>query len=246
MSKRDLFRTISLIDDDIAAEAGASKKAYKIHRIKKAVLIAAIIVVLSNVTALAANFVAVSRSSHSSVPTYKKTPATEVLERDIGIPVNIKNSFDNGYTFKRAYITENEDVFDNNEKNEYSGLVCKYVKDGEELSVSVEPQTFETERTDALDSLIYKDCELIYYSYQNKIVPPDYKMSEQDKEDEKAGKYVFSWGSDEVTIADVQIVTWAYNGVNFGITDISSAVSKDEIMEMAKELIDWQGNISEK
>ena len=55
------------------------------------------------------------------------------------------------------------------------------------------------------------DCETVdvdgttVYTMEDtyKFVPPDYEMTEQDKEDEASGKYIFSYGTDEVKYQNV-------------------------------------------
>ena len=41
------------------------------------------------------------------------------------------------------------------------------------------------------------------HSYVNKVVLPDYKMKEEDKENEENGDFIFSYGNDIV-----EIITW--------------------------------------
>lgn len=213
----------------------------KVFRIEKSISIAAVVVILICVTVWAANIILISQSSHSSdIPTYNQIPSAEILQRDIGILANIKNSYSNGYTFKSGHIAENINVFDNNETQSYKGLACVYEKDSQELCVFIEPLLVVKEKIADQSSINYNNCDLVYYSYQNKIVPSDYIMTEQDKKDEESGKYVFSYGSDEVSIFYVQIVVWTNNGINFEIIDNAKAVSKDEIIQMARETIDYQ------
>lgn len=60
----------------------------------------------------------------------------------------------------------------------------------------------------------YNGVGLYYYSYMNKIVSDDYKMTEQDKQDEKSGNVYYS----------------------FLTTDYD--LTKDDLVQMAKKIID--------
>ena len=73
---------------------------------------------------------------------------------------------------------------------------------------------------------------------QNKVVPADYQQTEQDMKDEESGKYVFSYGADEVEISQVQGVEWEQDGIYYNITAIDSPLDKQGLINMAKEVID--------
>ena len=55
--------------------------------------------------------------------------------------------------------------------------------------------------------------DVYYHSYTNKLVPPDYKMTDEDKKAEENGELVFSYGSSEVEIKEVQSVSWKKDGM---------------------------------
>ena len=87
---------------------------------------------------------------------------------------------------------------------------------------------------------MYKNSEIRYVSYVNKLVPSDYRPTEQELLDEKKGKYVLSYGADTVRTIKVQILSWKYNGLNYSICALDNDITVDELVEMAKETIDYQ------
>ena len=66
-------------------------------------------------------------------------------------------------------------------------------------------------------------------------------MTAQDKADEASGKYGFSYGSAEVAYTQVQSLAWEYGGLNWELVAIDNSIPKEELVQMAKEIIDRQG-----
>ena len=88
---------------------------------------------------------------------------------------------------------------------------------------------------------IYRGSALHCYKYLNKIVPGNYELTEQDIRDKESGKYVFSFGSfGGVEVNDVRGVTFEYGGLSYSLCAINSTVGEDELLQMAKEIIDNQ------
>lgn len=63
------------------------------------------------------------------------------------------------------------------------------------------------------------------------------KMTEQDKEDEASGKYVFSYGTDEVEIQTMRQVMWKDGNVMFSLLDSEGTTDMDELVSMAEDVI---------
>ena len=64
------------------------------------------------------------------------------------------------------------------------------------------------------------------------------EMTEADKEAEAEGKLVFSYGASDVTISEVQSVTWKQDGIEYQLMQIDGKLSAEELTEMAGEAID--------
>lgn len=82
------------------------------------------------------------------------------------------------------------------------------------------------------------DTDIYYFHYTDKCVPADYEMTEADKEAQAEGKLVFSCGSPDVTISEVQSVTWKQHGIQYRLMQIDGKLSADELAEMAEEAIE--------
>jgi len=84
----------------------------------------------------------------------------------------------------------------------------------------------------------YRGIDLSYVSSTNKVVPEDYKMTEQDKNDEASGKYIFSYGSDKVEISEFKHLSWTQDGISYMFTAMDSNVTQEQLVKMAHQMID--------
>lgn len=242
MNNKFIYQAVSMIDDDLIAEAENSVKTVKTLRLKKVLLIAAATILLFSITALAASIILGNREEHvSNEPSYYDVPTVSELKKDIGISAKVVDEYTNGYVFKSGYISDLTDY--DTEKNligNYKGLHCSYENNGDTLYIGIDKAAFPELGENEEIVNVYKNSEIRYVSYVNKMVPPDYRPTEQELLDEKKGKYVLSYGADTVRTIKVQILSWTYNGLNYSICALDNDITVDELVEMAKETIDYQ------
>ncbi len=238
MNRHDLFNAVGEISGDIIAEAGERHRARRVSPIK-ITAIAAALTIAFGITAFAAVMV-VSRSSHSSnIPDYYDLPTAETLKNDVGIAPSFPEEFQNGYRFKSGHITYSEDA--NGETVEsYKGIDCVYEKDGDEISVFADAAKAGVGMDDCETAEVYNGAEIKYIEYMNKLVPPDYEMTDRDKKDEESGAIVFSYGSPEVKISRMQSIGFEYGGLNYSISAADSPLTREDLVQTAKEIIDMQ------
>ena len=243
MNGKDLFNAIGDISDDLILEASNPAKKMRRVRMSRAAVIAAAVIMLFGITAFAASMIYGGISGHTSnIPTYYSVPTREVLGRDIGIELNVIDVFSNGYSFKSGHIVHNESYdYNGSVTGNFKSLCCEYVLNGDTLSFNAEAADAVTREEESEITQTYRGSALCYYKYLNKIVPGNYELTEQDKEDEANGKYVFSFGSSGgIELKEVQGVTFEYGGLSYSLCAINSAVTKDGLLQMAKEIIDNQ------
>ena len=241
MNKKDLFIAIGNISDELIEEA-ENTQARRFNFPKTGLIAIAAALVLC-VTAFAATMAVTFRSSGhtSSIPDYYSLPSTETLMKDIGISPSLVEKFSSGYAFKSGHIGHNEhyDEFDNVIEN-FSSLSCWYELGDERISLHIDGAVTSYSVDEAETACVYKEAPIRYLSYMNKLVPGNYELTEQDKADRDAGKYVFSFGSSEIKIIEVQSISWKYNGLNYSFVTMDNSITMDELIQMAKELIDAQ------
>ncbi len=240
MNNKKLFKAIGGISDDLIAETANPVKKIKRLKVIRTAAIAAAVIAALGVTSVATGVLVGSRTGSSlNIPTYYSLPDSETVKDDIGIDVRLMDSFSNGYTFKAGYIVDNTD-YDTagSPMRDFKSLDLTYEKDGDDISLSAGPASeWDAERGEA--ELSYNGCDIYYTAYANKLVPADYELTEQDKADEASGKYVFSYGSNEIQISEVQSVSWSANGVDYCITAIDSTADKATLISIAEEMIDF-------
>ena len=214
-----------------------NKESYIIMSKKKALFIAAAIMILG-ITAFAANGLIPSWfSSSSSIPDYSSLPTIEKAEKDAGYAPVLFEKFDNGYVFDNGNIVDNNLAdANNNSVEKFKSFSFRYTKDGDTVILSQDKYTSEMPESGALISS--ENGNNIYFTgYTNKIVPPDYKLTEEDKNAEKSGELVFSYGSREVIISEVQSVSWSIGDMHFNLMQIDGRLSADDLAEMANYII---------
>lgn len=210
---------------------------------KKGISIAAIAVVALGTTVFAVGKIA-SVTGHSSIiPTYYNMPSNQKIKQDFGFDAKLVEEFDNGYKFKSGHKVENEGYSKSGEslgKFNSLDLVYKNGKETLDLSIEKENKNYDSEYEDKNKKSEgnYNGTEVYYTQYVNKFVPGDYEMTEQDKKDEAEGKYVFSFGSEEIETVEAKHVQWTQDGVSYIITSMDNDITEYELVKMAHQVID--------
>lgn len=240
MNEKELLRAVGGISDDLILEASGAVKKVRPVRLT-ALVLAAALVVLTSLTVLAAGMKLSRRSSHSyHKPQYTSLPSAETLMRDVGIAPRLPERFSNGYAFLQGSIVQNEDYVEDGILFEsYQSFGCHYEKDGEHVSLYVDAAAAGSQMESDETAAVYRGSEIKYTAYLNKLVPPDYQLTEQEKE---GCDYVISYGSAEIEFCRVQLLGWEYEGLNYDLCAVDSSLDEDALVQMAKEIIDLQGD----
>ena len=160
------------------------------------------------------------------------------MSDDEKLDVKYPDEFTNGYKFVKGYESSNSAADDEgNVIREYKSFSLDYVKDGKTISLFAEPNADITELPEGYNTVDVNGTEVYTIEAVFKFVPPDYEMTEQDKEDEASGKYVFSYGTDEVEIQTMRQVMWKDGNVMFSLLDSEGTTDMDELVSMAEDVI---------
>ena len=205
---------------------------------KKIALIAVAATLVMGITVFAASGI-ISQwfSSSSSIPDYETLPTAEQVVKDIGYEAVTIDEFANGYKFDNGSIVDNALADETgNVTEKFKSVSFRYEKDGDEVIFSQDKfnSTVETEG-EVIANI--DDVDVYYTSYTNKLVPGDYKMTEEDKKAEESGELVFSYGMDEVKIVEVQAVSWQKQNTRYQLLQIDGKLSAEELADMASEVI---------
>ena len=202
------------------------------------IVVAAAVVAAFGVTAIAA-MKAAGLESHTDLrdAVYSVSEIQE-LSDDEDFGVKYTDEFSNGYKFEVGYPSVGKATdADGNTIKEYTSFAVEYKNGDSEIVFFTEPNA------DVVD--MPTDCETVdvdgttVYTMEDtyKFVPPDYEMTEQDKEDEASGKYIFSYGTDEVEIQNVKQVMWKEGSVICTILEQTGTLDMDELVSMAEEVM---------
>ena len=205
----------------------------------RTVLIAAIAVMALSVSAFAATGIITRWDSHSwARAEYDTLPTEEQTIKDVGYAAKLIEEFSNGYAFQEGSIVDNNLVDEGgNSAEKFKSFNFTYAKDGDEVWFSQDKFSSELGEESGNVVATVDGIDVTYFSYNNKLVPPDYELTEEDKAAEEAGDIVFSYGSDEVTLHVVQCVSWQEGDMHYSFTQMDGALSVEELVAMATEAI---------
>ncbi|MDD3251094.1 MAG: signal peptide protein [Lachnospiraceae bacterium] len=231
-------KVVSTLENLPEEEENESMRIKKMAWKKRLVMVLAATFVLG-MTAFAASRAAYTTSVSSSQNEFQTLPTAKEVKKLIGADAKLIDSFSNGYTFAGGNVGTNSD-FDENDKviGSYKSLYLAYNLGDDNLSMFVAPTHAAQEEVNSVQAATINDIPVFYSFYDNKVVPGDYVQTEQDKADEASGKYVFSYGSDDVEIIRVQYLGWDEDGVNYGLLAMNSTATQETLVQMAKEVIE--------
>lgn len=256
--KNDLFEELNIdkeqndfcspLDIDIRAvkqnvnakldSAYTERKSYTMKSKKKISLIAIAATLVLGITVFAASgIVSTWFSSSSSTPDYKSLPTAEQVTKDIGYEPVLIDTFENGYAFKDGNIVKNNLKDENgNSVEKFKSVSFDYKKDGDTVIFA---QDKVKSKIDISGDVVknVKGTDIYYYDYTNKLVPPDYKLTDDDKKAKENGELIFSYGSSKVEIKEVQSVTWVKDEMQYQLLQIDGKLTSDELVKMAEEIL---------
>lgn len=205
---------------------------------KKFALVTAVIIMVLGITVFASSGIITSWSNaSSSAPNYESLPSAEQAVKDAGYAPVLVESFVNGYTFSNGRVVLNDLKDDNSSSvEEFKSFTFNYVKGDDKILFS---QSKFNSAIEISGDLICSEngIDIYFNSYTNKAVPSDYKLTEAEKEAEKNGEIVFSYGSSTTSVYGVKGVTWSMGDMRFGLTQIDGKLSDNDLVQMAKEII---------
>lgn len=244
-TKKNSFTALDIdvhnIKQNVNARIASASNERKLDFMKskrKFAFIAVAATLVLGVTAFAASgIVKMWSGSSSSTPDYKSLPSEQQVVRDIGYKAILIESFESGYKFDNGSIVKNKMTDENGGSLEkFKSVSFKYEKDGDIVYFSQEKYNSETEKEGEIIAN-ENGVDIYYYSYTNKLVPPGYELTDEDKKAEEKGELVFSYGSSEVEINEVQSVSWEKDGMHYLLMQIDGKLSPGELCEMAKEAL---------
>lgn len=208
--------------------------------LKKKVIITAAAVMAIGATAIAAGR-ATGFTSHSDIrDTVYNLEEAQKMSDDAKLDVTYPEEL-NGFVFESALpISGSAEDSDGNTIKEYESFSVNYKNGGDKVRIYIDPTADIEALPDEDPTKVVNGVNV--YASENvfKFVPPDYEKTEQDLEDEAAGKIAISYGTDEVEIMTMRHVTWQDGMISYTIQDSTGTIDMDVLVEMAEEMINAQ------
>ncbi len=234
----DKSKIKSCVLKDISSTLCERKVSYMKSK-KKFIVLAAAAIMLLSVTIYAASGIITTRySSSSPADELESLPTAEECEKETGYAPVLIDSFSNGYDFDSASFKKNALADENNKVVEkFKSLTCRYIKGDETVYLSADKFNSTVEES----GKIYKNIDgidIYSHSFNNKIVPPDYELTEEDKALEAAGEVYFNYdGINHTEDHFVNSVSWNKDGILYNLMQSNGTLSVDDLVSMAEELI---------
>ena len=205
---------------------------------KKILVIALAATMLLGVTVMAASGIITNwYSSSTSKPEYTRLPTQEQCKKDVGYEAILTERFSNGYIFKSGDVVSNQlEDSDGNTAEAFKSSCFYYEKAEDKVIFSQDRYTSPIPPSGDVAAKA-GETDIFYNAYRNKFVPGDYQLTEEDKKAEETGQLVFSYGTEDVEIIDVQAVSWSDGNMHYELMQMDGKLSKAELIEMAKEII---------
>ena len=241
MKNEFLLNAMADIDETYIQEAQKAPTTGKRKLPWKALLAAALIPLLT-VTAFAADVLNI-RTLVSGMTHYTSSQFSDMdkaMEK-AGFQMDVKESFQNGFTFEKVYVEDTRGLDENDrEVLKYKEVQVNYRNaDGLRLCLFAHPDMEEL--TDS-DSPVAQTAQIggvtvSYHLDHYKFVPPDYQLSEAEKQwQEIPGNYI-SYGSEAVKETDVAFLCWEKDGIRYSFMDSGAKVTPQVLFAMAAELM---------
>lgn len=214
------------------------RKSFMKSKKKLAIIAIAATLVLGSAVFASGFFAKRWQSTSSYEPSYTTLPSKDEVKKDVGYDVVLTDCFENGYAFKSGRVIDNNITDESgNSMEKYKSVSFTYEKDNDKLYFSQEKFSADTEMSGNVISTI-KGTDIYYFSYTNKLVPSNYELTEADKKAKESGELVFSYGSSNVELKKVQSISFEKDGHFYQLMQIDGKLSKNELANMAKEIIE--------
>lgn len=186
--------------------------------------------------------------SSSHLTAVYKFPTEDKVEKTVGYLPKYVESFDGGFEFKSFNYSKDKLQNDlgetvssgkgadfyyerkDSEKGQYLSLSAKKLNDDYSQLREEQPNGEVSE---------YSGIDIYYTNFKYKVVPPDYIPTEEEEKKVEDGSLQIGYGAREISEDNSQSVCWEQGGIQYCIINSNyDDVTKDEMIKMAKDIID--------
>lgn len=242
----DMFERIK---SQIEFEQSRKEKVVTMKRNRKMLKVASVAcaLMITTVGVYAGGKAAGYFGSSSSVYKYKDVPTIEQMEKETGIRKAFLDEFANGYKFDGAVVKDLATIDGNGNKLDKTKAMHLTYKKSNEGDVFLEAykkmpseQLFSDEKNPIENSRIVNinGVDVRVATINMKVVPPEYEPTEEEKQLEKEGKLMISYGSEKVENYISVSAVWEKDGVVYSMGSVEKeGIPEQTLIDMAEELI---------
>lgn len=214
-------------------------KATSFKKGKRLAVLVASFVLLCSITVLGVTM-GKSWVGHSNLK-YKTFPSQEQILKDVGFVPKYAKSLPGGFEYANGGIGKSKLSDDTgNILAQTNDVTLGYKRENEKsllnLSITQVEETFlDNKKSQLVGDL--NGINLYYYQQDYKFVPPNYELTEEDKKATQAGKLEISYGASEITVCNVQGLSWYEDGLAYMIMGSDYGFTIEEMIDMATVII---------
>lgn len=211
---------------------------------KKVVIAAAVMCMAMSIVAVAggkvAGWVSGRSTNNPSIKTYEDI---KMADSKMGVKVQSVEKFTNGLAFDMGFLQDVQEVDENGVTvGTFPEVNIQYKKGAQRASFSAIPVGKDdgTAKHAETTTIPYGDEVLTVTKDYYKFVPPTYEITPEEQAAMDEGKLYISYGTEQVENEVMYAVSWEHDLRYLLLSSDSMGVSQEELVEMAKEVIDAQ------
>lgn len=238
-SSTELFEKIKNDICNQECEEIVKNKSIAFKKSRRLAVIAASFVLVGSLTVLGMSMgkTWVCHSNHK----YKSLPTQEMLLKDVGFTPKYSELLPGGFEYDSGGIGESTLSDDaGNTLTQTKDITLGYKRANEKSRLSLNITQIDEEFLDNDESQLAGDLDginLYYYNQDYKFVPANYELTQEDKKAQESGELEISYGASEITINNVQGLSWYEDGMQYMIMGSDYNFTVEEMTEMATEII---------
>lgn len=222
-------------------ECGETMKS-KVTKVKKGRRLAAMVasfILLGSLTVLGVTM-GKSWVGHTNLK-YKTFPNQEKILKDVGFTPKYSESLPGGFEYVNGGTGESKLSDDaGNVLTQTKDVTLGYKRENEKATLDLSITQVEERFLDNKESQLVGDLNgisLYYYQQDYKFVPENYELTEEDKRAKEAGELEISYGASEISISNVQGLSWYEDGLKYMIMGSDYGFTVEEMIDMATVII---------
>lgn len=205
--------------------------------LKKTVTIVAAICMLCAGTVIAGGKIETYLASSSPANEQTSYEKVKDVEQKAGVDGKTVEKFQNGFGFSSVNTVDTKGLDESGNKvTSYQEVSIRYKKGELVVDLYLYPNKESMEQPEGKETK-YQDISLFSSSDSYKFVPEGYESTMEEKEKIEKGELYLSEGSNQVENETYTHVEWADGSTKY-LLATTAGMTEEELIEMAKELID--------